>query len=202
MTLVLITPPTQDVVTLAEAKAHLRVDASDDDVLIGGLIKAATSVLDPAGGGWLGRALRPQTWEARLRAFPDCYFLLPYPPAIEVVSIKYDDPYGVEQTVDSATYRLLGLSSVQPARLDPAFGASWPSVRHGDEAVRIRFRAGYPAAEGEASDLLPAAIKAAVLLMVGDLYENRETVAVGATTAKIETSATVDALLAPYRVFL
>jgi hypothetical protein len=47
---------------------------------------------------------------------------------------------------------------------------------------------------------VPAPIKAAVLLMVGDLYENRETVAEGAP-APVEMSMTVERLLSPYRVW-
>jgi uncharacterized phage protein (predicted DNA packaging) len=41
------------IVTLEEAKAHLRVDTTDDDALITGLIGAATSTLET----WLSRPL-------------------------------------------------------------------------------------------------------------------------------------------------
>ena len=61
MTPVLITPPAAQPVTLPEAKAHCRVDGSDDDALITGLIAAAVGHLD----GWsgvLGRCIMPQTW--------------------------------------------------------------------------------------------------------------------------------------------
>jgi uncharacterized phiE125 gp8 family phage protein len=66
---VLVTPPVAAPVSLAEAKAHLRVDFDDEDALISGLIDAATQHLD----GWsgvLGRALMPQTWEMSLDRFP------------------------------------------------------------------------------------------------------------------------------------
>jgi uncharacterized phiE125 gp8 family phage protein len=69
MSVVLITPPAADVLSRDEVKQHLRVDFSDDDALIDGFIAAAVNQLDPAAGGWLGRSLRPQTWELRLPSF-------------------------------------------------------------------------------------------------------------------------------------
>lgn len=199
MSLVLISPPTQDVVTLAEAKEHLRVDANDDDTLIGRLIGQVVASLDPASGGTLGRALRPQTWELRLAEFPLCPIRLPFPPAIEIESIKYDAADGAEQTVAGSDYRLIGQGAFQPVRLSLSYGASWPAARYSEEAVRIRFVAGYDA-DDEGGDRLPTAIKVAALLMIGDLYENRETVAVGAVSSKIEMSAPVEQLLLPHRI--
>ncbi len=197
---VLITPPAVAVVTLAEAKAHLRVDHADDDALIGGMIAAATGHLDPAGGGWLGRALRPQTWELRLDFFPYGAILLPYPPLISVDSVTYDDDDGVEQELVAGTGYRVFAGGAWNARIEPVYGGAWPSVRCDRDAVRIRYVSGYPPAGEETPDGLPAAITAAVLLMVGDLYAHRETVADGAP-AKVPVSATVDALLAPFRVY-
>jgi hypothetical protein len=57
-----INPPTEPVLTLADAKPHLRVDHNDDDSLITALIAAATARLDGR-DGILGRWLRQQTWE-------------------------------------------------------------------------------------------------------------------------------------------
>lgn len=200
MTPVLITPPTADVVTLDEAKRHLRVDHTDDDALIGGMIGAAVNHLDPAGQGWLGRALRPQVWEARLDAFPCGAILLPFPPMISVESVKYDDADGVERTaVLNTDYRIFE-GGAWKARIEPVYGGTWPSARSDRDTVRIRFNAGYPPAEGDAPDTLPPQIKAAVLLMVGDMYAFRETAATGGP-AKVPVSATVDALLSTLRVY-
>lgn len=57
-----VTAPTDPVVTLAEAKLHLRVDSDDEDTIIESMIDAAVEYLD-AENGVLGRALAPQEWE-------------------------------------------------------------------------------------------------------------------------------------------
>jgi uncharacterized phiE125 gp8 family phage protein len=197
---VLVTAPTLPVVTLEEAKRHLRVDHDDDDALISGMIAAATNHLDPAGNGWLGRALRPQTWEMRLDNFPCGPIQLPYPPLISVESVKYDDSDGVERTATFGTDYRVFQGGDWKSRLEPVYGGSWPWARCDHETVRVRYTAGYAPADGDTPDALPATIKAAILLMVGDLYAFRETVATGGP-AKVPVSTTVDALLSPLRVY-
>ena len=71
--------PTEKPVSLAEAKAHLRYDDDDQDVLIAACIAAATDRLD----GWagiLGRCLVAQTWAVDLGCWPaDRWLRLPFP---------------------------------------------------------------------------------------------------------------------------
>jgi hypothetical protein len=196
-TLVLIAAPTDEVVGLAALKKHLNVDHGDDDEFIEALRDAVVDQLDPAGGGWLGRALRPQTWELRARCFPTgCVdgiygaLKLPYPPFIEVVSVKYDDQSGAEQTlVEGTDYRLLGVpaaadSAPPPGHrvsLAPLFNRFWPVTRYDAESVRVRWRCGYaPAVTGDGAhdDYLPPRVPAWVKLVVGSLYENRESVVI------------------------
>ncbi|MFN3584840.1 head-tail connector protein [Phenylobacterium sp.] len=180
-----VTAP-QPVVELVEAKDHLRVDHDDSDDLIAAYVQAATAHIDGP-DGWLGRALGVQTLEARLDAFPCGELIaLPYRPLTEIVSIKYDDGDGAERTVDADLYTL------DPAGALLAYGAAWPVARTRRGAVRVRYVAGY--ANG-----IPAPIKAAILLMVGDLFANRETV--GAAAARIQMTTTVESLLAPFRVW-
>src|SRR5689334_14755400 len=88
----LITAPTDDVMTLSDCKAALGISGTSQDTLITALLAAVVGQLDPASSGWLGRALRPQTWEFRLFGFPSRGIDLPYPPLISVTSVKYDDP--------------------------------------------------------------------------------------------------------------
>lgn len=198
MTVVVITAPAR-LVSLVAAKAHLRVEHDDEDELIGACLDAACNHIDgPA--GWLGRAIGLQTLELRLDDFAGddgCGRLrLPYRPVIDVVSLSYVDADGVLQALLAADWSLTG-----GQYLRPAWSTAWPTPRPEPEAVRLRYRAGYVVDPGadplEAAT--PAAIDAAVKLMVGDLYANRETVATGSVSA-VPMSLTVERLLAPYRV--
>lgn len=192
MPVVVITPPEVPLVSLADAKAHLRVEHDDDNDYIEGLVAAVTKTLDGP-DGWLGRALITQTLEWRGDEFPACGDIgLPYPPIASISSVKHDDNDGAEQTVSSGDYRLVGQPSMP--RIALAYGSSWPSTRWQSEAVRIRYVAGYGA---DPTDV-PAPIRHAVLLMVADLYENRD-----ATSEKPRTELPFAAasLLSTYRVF-
>lgn len=194
---VLITPPSVDVITLAEAKAQCRVDHSTEDDLIGRGINAAVCLLDPAAGGTLALALRPQTWELRLGGFPCGAIELPYPPFIEIVSVKYDDVDGVERTLSLGTgYRLRGfVAGDAPPKskisIAPPFNTYWPTARCDFASVRVRYRCGYlPAADASGEtpaviDRLPSPIKAWCLLVVETLYSQRGTVVAGTQLAEI-----------------
>lgn len=189
MSVVVIDAPVGDLIILDEAKAHLRVDFDDDDGYIEGLIAAAVAHIDgPA--GWLGRALLTQTLEWRGDEFGTCDIPLPFPPISEVVSIKYDDDGGAEQTVDDTVYRLVGQPSAP--RIALAYNETWPTVRWQSEAVRIQYLAGY----GEAADV-PKPIKQALLLLVGHWYANREAVNVGTTVTELPMA--VKSLLFPFQ---
>jgi len=190
MPLTLIQPPSDDVITLEEAKAHLRVDHSDDDELIERLIKGTVNLLDPAGGGWLGRALRPQVWRLSGDGFPTGYagsgygrnfrrydeIELPYPPLIAVDSFVYDDANGVEQELIEGThFRVIPSGPKNKARVLPIYNGAWPSSVRGDvESVRIEFSAGYPVASGDDPESLPEPIRVWLLMKLGTLYEHRD----------------------------
>lgn len=197
MPVVVITPPSA-AVTLEEAKLHLRLTRDVEDGLISTFIGAATRVIDGP-EGWLGRALAPQVLELRTAASPAAV-KLPFPPLIAVQSIKYLDGNDVEQAADPEEFFFGGQNANVLVAKTGSYPWSGASTR--GDALRIRYTAGY--AQSPTADPLisavPEPIKAAILLMVGDLYANRETVAAGQMTA-IPMSTTVEALLLPYRVW-
>lgn len=183
MSLKVITPPASEPVTLAEAKLHLRVDGTTEDALISSLIVAARQGAEHL----TDRALMTQTLELSLDGFPSV-IKLPRPPLVSVTSVKYVDQAGAEQTLVSTDYQLDAAS--EPARLMPAYGETWPTTRNQVNAVTIRYQAGYTT--------VPDQIKSWMLLRIGMLYANRESVATGISVAQVPY---VDRLLDAYRVY-
>lgn len=147
--------------TVVDAKAHLRVDHSDDDSYITGLIDVAADVLD-GNTGEIGKALVTQTWTwTGPRPFGD--FHLPVEPVQSITSIKYYDADNVQQTLTLSDYML------DDDQLKPKRGVSWPVAYDRDDAYEIVFVAGY----GDASDV-PAGIIHAAKLILSHYYETRE----------------------------
>lgn len=185
MSLIIITPPATEPVTLAEARLHLKVDSTDDDTLISALITAMREQAEHR----TGRAFITQTLELVLDAFP-ADIELPRPPALAITSVKYYDTNGTQQTMDAALYSLD--SNSEPAWLVPAYGESWPATYGIPNAVRVRYTAGY----GAASDV-PSAIKAWILSGLSTMYNIREQVVVGGVMSPLPRSF-MDGLLDPY----
>lgn len=185
MRLVVVEPPAE-VLDLAGVKAHVRAEDFDgDDALLEFYARAAEQHL--AGpNGWLGRSIGIQTLELRLPSFCS-RMALQCMPVIEVASVKYLDRDGVEQTAAPSLYsvgdRAIGLKS----------GATWPATATDDEAVRIRYRAGYEA------ENVPAPLVQAMKLLVGQWYRSRETVEIGVVVSALPNA--VEALCAPYRIW-
>jgi uncharacterized phiE125 gp8 family phage protein len=174
-------PAIAPVLSLEEARLHLRVDAAGgvhpDDTLIQSYVQAATDELD-GGDGWLGRALCTQQWRLTLDAFPAGAIKLPLPPLQTLDGISYVNVDGSAQLLSPSAYRVLDWSD--PARVEPVYGASWPTTRGQAGAVSITFTCGFGS-----PDEVPELIRNYIRLRLGQYYENRELVAMGVTIAEI-----------------
>lgn len=160
MAIKVITPLATEPVTLVEAKAHLRVVVTDDDTLITAQISAAREFAEH----YTGRALAPQTLELALDTFPADGIELIRSPVTSITSIKYMDADGVEQTLATADYSLNDYGVT--ASVEPAADTEWPETQDVANAVKVRYVAGYTE--------IPKTVKAAMLLLIGHLYENRQ----------------------------
>ena len=174
------------VIDVDEAKAHLRVDFADDDTLIEALLRSAQDHVELH----TGQVLTERELEVTFDDFPSSgdHFIIPRAPVTAITSLKYDDSDGAEQTVGGADYVW---RDTQADQLMLAPDASWPSGSARRGSVRLRFMAGYEAG------LAPASLVAAVKLMLGHLYGNREAVVTG--TIATDLPLGVVALCAPYR---
>lgn len=139
----------------------------------------------------LGRYLITQTVDLYLDCFPDWEIKLP--PLQSVTAITYVDTAGDTQTMTASDY-LVDSASV-PARITPAYGKTWPSTREQNNAVKVRFIAGYGAASA-----VPECIKNWMLMRVKQLYDQRDMVSVGSAVAEFPRSY-VDGLLDSEKVW-
>ena len=165
MSLKLVTAASTYPVTLAEAKLHLRVDSTDEDTLITALITAATEMCEQK----TGRAIMQQTWDVTLDEFPT-YFELTRVPVQTVTYVKYYDTDGVLQTLSSALYTVSSADDFGFGKITPVYGTLWPATREHNEAVAVRYVAGYTNAAA-----VPEPIKAWIKLMINTMFDNRET---------------------------
>jgi uncharacterized phiE125 gp8 family phage protein len=186
------TAPAVEPITTSEAKLHLKLDSdTTDDTLIAALITAARETIE----NLTGRALINQTWEMALEEWPeDEDELKLYPsPLSSVTSVTYTDVDGITQTWSPTTGYTADTYSI-PGQLLLRYGQYWPVNREIENSILITYVCGY----GAASSSVPGPLKAAMLLLIGHWYENREAVNVGSITS--ELPFTVEVLIAPYRV--
>lgn len=199
MPLKIIAPPAAEPITLEDARAHLRVTPDEDSPPVyfedAKILRQITQARDWC-ERFVMRSLAPQTIELALDAFPRGAIQLPMPPVAEIASVKYIDADGAEQTVDAADYVLDDYQ--EPCWLLPRVLTSWPGTMGVVNSVKVRYIAGYSLATDSPNDRpLPPSIEAAILLVLGHLFENREQT----SDLKLEDIPLgVVSLLDPYRI--
>lgn len=189
--LIIKTPPAVEPVTLDQAKEHLRVQHDNENAYISALIKAARKYAEKV----TGRTFISTVYLLSLDRFPASAaepVLLPRPNLVSVDFVKYRDTAGVLQTWAAENY---GISTASvPGQLFPAFNKEWPDTRNQPDAVTIEYTAGFGAAATDIPEPLIAAIK----LVLGTLYMNREDVVLGVNAQMVPFSA--KSLLDLYRI--
>lgn len=154
-------------ITLDEAKAHLRVTGTQEDLdILQKLAEAQGAVED-----LLGRALSSQQFRLSLAAFPD-FIELPRPPLISIQSVKYYDENDTLQTLAVEDYILD--SDAEPARIYQT-DEGWPTT---SSTVRPAVLVEYTCGHSEDRPVEPQVV-GVVKLLLGYAYEHREAVITG-----------------------
>lgn len=162
MNLYLLTPPAAEPVELDDLKTALRIDGTEFDVLLPGLVAAARQVAEQE----TGRAFVAQTWRAELEDWPAETDEIPvYRPS--ACSITYWNG-SAWVSLAGAGYVFVGINN--HTRLAPALNTAWPDL--GDIAlgarVRIDLTAGVAAA---AADTVPDCVKTFITALVGQMIQ-------------------------------
>lgn len=186
MSLVMMTPPAAEPVSVAEAKEFLRVDGSNEDVLIASLLLTSRLHVEAA----LSIALISQSWTLVLDLWPDAPAVeIPLSPVQSVASVRVMNASGSAVTVPAESYAV-DISS-RPGRVIWKNGrALQPGVSAG--GIEIDFTAGF----GNAASV-PAPLKHAILMLTAHWYEHRDPQEIGSEGARIPDA--VSDLIKPFR---
>jgi len=184
LTYALITPPAAEPVSLAEFKAHLRIDGSAEDALLAGLIVIAREHLERS----TGLALISQGWRLYLDRWPEAGVVeIARGPVVAVQTVRAFDEIGEESEIPLAGHVLDGVR--RPARL-------WLRVRpdagQAMNGIEIDFTAGF----GDAGADVPDTLRRAMLIHAAHMYEFRGAVPLEMQPAGVPEG--YDRLVAPF----
>ena len=187
MPLILTAGPSEEPVSLIEAKAHCRIDDDTEDTLIASLILAARLHVEQS----LGLALITQSWSLYLDAWPGSEWVeLPLAPLATIDAVRLYDASNDAITLDNAPFQIDRIS--RRPRLARPQGQSWPVPGRAINGIEIAFTAGY----GTTADDVPMPLRQAVKLLVAHWYEGREPVVLGDDANCVPL--TVASLIQPY----
>lgn len=187
MTVVLITPPAVEPVTLEEAKAHLRLTENDDDDYVSTLIVAARLQVETA----IRRVLIDQTWRVFLDDWPrDGLVELPVGPVRSIAEIVVYDADGEPVPLAATAWQLDAVSI--PARLK-LLGVG-PRPGRPLNGIEIDLVAGW----GSSGLAVPQPLRLAVMTLVARWFENREGAGFGIVPSVVADA--FEALVAPFRL--
>lgn len=163
--------PSTSVVTLSEAKNYLKVDYNEDDDLISALITTAQTRLEQ----YASTAMTART--LKVVAYVDEFIELPYAPINTITLVEYWN--GVAwAALQVGNYQVLGDTYKKVYFTSPIMSE-----------FRFTYTCGYTTT--------PTGMKTALLKMVSDLYEYRES-SVEATTPTSNVTTAYE-LMKPYK---
>lgn len=169
----LVTGPASFAVSDAEMEAHARLHGQPAEQYQL-YVRAAQAYVETI----TGRKLVTQTWRMYLDAWPlGDRIKMPFGQLQSVTHVKYTDSAGVERTFDADKWEIS--TSRDPGLLALSYAQIWPTLTlRVLDPIEIQFVCGWTTAAD-----VPYDLRAAILLMAGHLYLNRESVIVGDSAA-------------------
>ena len=175
-----VTTATDDAITLEEIKDHLRIERGEtiDDEYLERLRDVATEHVQDL----TGLKLITSVWYSYRNDWPDNdHFDLPFAPLQSVAStgITYTPSSGGSLKFSSTEWQQDSVSI--PPRVVLRYDDDWPSEQLDiNNPIRVKATYGYTT-----SGKIPASLKHAMLLMIGNWFEHRESIVMGVSPAEI-----------------
>jgi uncharacterized phiE125 gp8 family phage protein len=166
MSITIVTPPTSEPLSLAEAKAFLRVGHDQDDDLIASLIRAAREAVEAASGCALITRRAIETRDQWGFDAAGCVSLA-LRPAQTVHAVRIAGADGAMNALDAARYALD--SPHDPPRLGFSGGPP-PAPGSSIAGIEIEYDAGY----GAVATDVPEALRLALRLTLALAYQLRD----------------------------
>jgi uncharacterized phiE125 gp8 family phage protein len=167
-----VTQPTVEPVSLALAKTQCRVDTEADDAYIQSLIAVARQYIEDI----LDITICTTVWEARYDLFPVWAIVLPrLPLQAGPIAVTYRNGDGTYGTLLSANSDFQVDPHVLPGRIYPQWARAWPPTRGDENSVTVRYTAGY----GDDGQAAPPIVKHLILLLVAHWYDTRQIAVAG-----------------------
>ena len=159
-----VAPPTALWCSLEEAKIYLRADGGAvEDMMIEGMIRSAGAQIEVM----TGLCLMPQQLALKTASFA-ALERLPAAPVRDVVSVEYVSVDGTALVFEPTSWRMTGTAMARGVAVKA--GNSWPvSLSRAADAITVTVIAGFGV-----EDEIPAPLRQACFLLLGDFYLHRE----------------------------
>lgn len=186
MSAYLLTAPAVEPLSLAAAKAFLRVEHDADDAIIASLVSAARNHVEAL----TRNALIVQTWRLALDRWPDSGRIVPrIGPLRALAAVRVFSAANEASPIDPETFVIDRAAGVIAAP-----GWSLPPPGRGNAGIELDIEVGFGAA---ATDVPPVLLQA-IRTLVSHWYENRGLIAIGQSVAMMPAS--VNAMISSHRV--
>lgn len=178
---ILVTGPAVEPLSLEEMRLHLRLDDTQEDDLVGSLIKATRLMLEAA----TRLKFVSQNWRLSIAQVPAGRAIrVPLAPVLSVDAVRVFDAAGVEALVDPARYQLRRGS-------EPALVALKPGFPDAPGGIEVDLTAGF----GPSAIDVPEPLRQAARMLVAYWFEHRGDEA----HQRAQLPEDVALMIAPYR---
>lgn len=185
MSMLLLSPPAAEPVSVEEVKSHLRISHSHDDSYLATLLAAARSHIETV----TRKRMITQSWRLMFdSAGKSGRLFLPVGPVQSVSRVLLFSSDDTSAELDSAGYEVDITSDPARIRFE-----TMPLAHRTFAGIGIDVTVGY----GAAGNAMPVNLRHAILLLAGHLYGFRE---VASADGRLETVPVgFEALIAPFR---